>query len=68
MATEFVKVTEHFGYRKLNDPLRGEVFAVYRLGRKQKEPSCAFVKEALARRECRYLERLNYGGAEDGKL
>jgi hypothetical protein len=67
MPTEFVKVTEHFGYRKLNDPLRGHVFAVYRLTRKQKEPCSAFVKEAIARRECRFLEILNYGGAEDGK-
>lgn len=65
MATEFVKVTEHFGYRKLNDPLHGEVFAVYCLARKQKEPSCSFVKEYLARKECRYLEKLNYGGAEN---
>ena len=54
MATKFVKVTEHYGYRKMNDPLRGEVFAVYCLTRKQKEPCSAFVKEARAR------------GAEDG--
>lgn len=65
MATEFVKVTEHFGYRKQNTPLHEQVFVVYRLARKKKEPSCAFIKEARARKECRYLEKLNYGGAED---
>lgn len=68
MATEFVKVTEHFGYRKLNDPLRGQVFAVYCLARKQKEAASVFLKESHARRECRYLEKLNYGSAEDGRM
>ena len=61
-----VKVTEHYGYRKHKSPINGEVFVVCSLGRPQESVS-GFEKESRAKKECIYLEKLNYGGKEDVK-
>ena len=66
MSNEIVMVTEHYGYKK--QPTEN-VFAVYKISGKQKRIVSAFAKERSARRECLYLEKLNYipnGGKKGG--
>ena len=56
---EFIKVTEHYGY-KLEIEQNGGLprFVIYRIGKQEK--ISAFVEECSACRECKYLEKLNF--------
>lgn len=59
MKRDFVVVTEHYGYSNHG------VFVVYDFSRKH-GAIAAFKEESQARRECRYLEKLNYGRSGNG--
>lgn len=59
-----IKFTAHYGYRKEKLPVffNKEAFSVYCLACKHEVRVGAFVDENTAKKECEWLEKLNYGG------
>ena len=68
MATKFVNETKHYGYQKeYLEQCRGEYFVIYKKHRKNVKIT-ARIEEREAKKTCRYLEALNYGGSYNGNL
>lgn len=68
MASEMRKETEHYGYRyEFVEIIGKKIFAVYNITCKNKRLVSGFENENDAKRECRYLEKLNFGGYEPWK-
>lgn len=68
MPGEPVRETKHYGYRKEKLPelfFDKDVYVIYNLSEKKWRVG-AYVDEKVAKKECRYLETLNYGGRFDG--
>ena len=57
---KIVKVTAHYGCRK-----ECSIFFVYNISTQKEKLVSAFEKESRAKQECKYLEKLNYGGKDD---
>ena len=63
-SEELIRVTDHYGYRKEWLPFyTGKiVFTVYNLAEEAPMLVAAFVDETIVKKECRWLEKMNYGG------